>query len=197
MDELYKEGKFNKLGLSNYTAWEVAEVVTLCRERGWVLPSVYQAMYNVITRAIEKELVVACRRYGLDIVVYNPIAGGLFSGKIKSIDEMPKEGRFSDASSTGKNYRARYFSHAQFEALSVLEEAGQKAGLEVIEIALRWLVHHSKLKVMDGNDGVIIGVSSEEQLKQNLDLLEKGPLPEEVVRKCDEAWRKVGIDQPK
>ena len=45
---------------------------TLCRERGWVRPKIYQAMYNAITRMIEAELVVACRRYELSIVVYNP-----------------------------------------------------------------------------------------------------------------------------
>lgn len=72
VNEAYKEGKFKRLGLSNYTAFEVAEICTLCKERGWVKPSVYQGMYNAITRAIEEELFVACRKYGLDIVVYNP-----------------------------------------------------------------------------------------------------------------------------
>lgn len=64
-------------------------------------------MYNVITRNIEGELVPACQRYGLDIVVYNPIAGGLFSGKIKSQDMTPAEGRFSDNAAMGKMYRGR------------------------------------------------------------------------------------------
>ena len=73
MNKLYQEGKFTTLGLSNFTSYEVAEVATLCKERGWVRPRVYQAMYNAITRAIEKELVHACRRHGLDIVVYNPL----------------------------------------------------------------------------------------------------------------------------
>lgn len=64
-------------------------------------------MYNVITRNLETELIVACRRYGLDVVVYNPIAGGLFSGKIKSKDMTPAEGRFSDTAASGKMYRGR------------------------------------------------------------------------------------------
>lgn len=72
VDTLHKEGKFKALGLSNFSAMEVAECAVLCRERGWVRPTIYQAMYNCITRAIEKELVPACRRYGLDLVVYNP-----------------------------------------------------------------------------------------------------------------------------
>lgn len=49
VNQLHKEGKFVQLGLSNYTAFEVAEIVTLCNERGWVRPSIYQAMYNAIS----------------------------------------------------------------------------------------------------------------------------------------------------
>ncbi len=59
----------------------------------------------------------------------------------------------------------------------------------MLEIALRWCTHHSALKMQDGGtDGVIIGVSSLEQLKSNLGDLEKGPLPEEVLKALDEAW---------
>lgn len=49
VNKLHKEGKFVQLGLSNYTAFEVAEIVTLCTERGWVRPTIYQAMYNAIS----------------------------------------------------------------------------------------------------------------------------------------------------
>jgi aflatoxin B1 aldehyde reductase len=144
-------------------------------------------MYNAITRNIEPELFVACRRYGLDIVVYNPVAGGLFSGKVK-LNEVPKEGRFSDDAKSGSMYRARYFKNATFDALALIEPVVQKHNLTLIETALRWCVHHSGLRIKDGNDGIIIGVSSLEQLEGNLRDLEKGPLPDEVVKTLDEAW---------
>lgn len=152
-------------------------------------PTVYQGMYNVITRGIEAELFVACRRYGLDIVVYNPLAGGLFSGKIKSRDIVPDSGRFSGEGGQGANYRKRYFRDSTFRALQLVESAAEKHGLTLIETALRWTVHHSALRIKDGNDGIIIGVSSVAQLENNLDNLEKGPLPEEVVQALDEAWQ--------
>ncbi|KKY17073.1 putative aflatoxin b1-aldehyde [Diplodia seriata] len=172
VNKLHKQGKFVQLGLSNFTAFEVAEVVMTCKYNGWVRPTIYQAMYNAITRSIEAELIPACRRYGLDIVVYNPIAGGLFSGKYKS-SEVPTTGRFSDSvGRMGDMYRARYFKDATWEALP-----------------FRWLTHHSALSISDGgNDGVIIGVSSLEQLQQNLKEFEKGPLPDEVLKALDEAW---------
>ncbi|OQE14471.1 hypothetical protein PENSTE_c035G05615 [Penicillium steckii] len=188
VNELHKEGKFVQLGLSNFTAFEVAEVVTLCAERGWVRPTIFQAMYNAITRNIEVELVHACRRYGLDIVIYNPLAGGLFSGKYKSQD-IPQEGRFADSSSTGSNYRKRYFKDANFEALSIVEPVVAKHGLTLVETALRWVHHHSALKIDNGGrDGVLVGVSSFGQLETNLQDLQKGPLPEEVVEALDKAW---------
>lgn len=49
VNELYKQGKFKQLGLSNYTAFEVAEIVVTCKERGWVRPTVYQGRYNAIS----------------------------------------------------------------------------------------------------------------------------------------------------
>lgn len=188
VNNLHKAGKFDKLGVSNFTAFELAEIVMTCKYNGWVRPSIYQGMYNAITRNIEPELFVACRRYGLDIVVYNPLAGGLFSGKIKSKDIIPESGRYSSKASIGANYRSRYFRDSTFESLRIVEQAAEKAGLTLIEIALRWTVHHSALKVTDGNDGIIIGVSSVQQLENNLTDLEKGPLPEEVVKALDEAW---------
>lgn len=187
IDKMHKECKFVQLGLSNFTAFEVAEVVMTCKANNWVRPTVYQGMYNAITRSLETEVVPACRRYGIDLVVYNPLAGGLFSGKYKGTD-APQEGRFSDAAGTGNQYRTRYFKDATFDALRLIEPIVAKHNLTLIETALRWCVHHSKLKVTDGNDGIIIGVSSLQQLEGNLRDLEKGPLPEEVVKTLDEAW---------
>ena len=187
---MHKEGKFVQLGLSNFTAFEVAECATICRERGWVRPTIYQGMYNAITRSLETETMVACRRYGIDVVVYNPLAGGLFSGKIKSADIVPEDGRYSNTNARqGEMYRKRYFRDATFEALKLVEETAARHKLTLIEIALRWCVHHSALRIKDGGkDGIIIGVSSYEQLEGNLRDLQKGPLPEEVVKTLDEAW---------
>ena len=103
---------------------------------------------------------------------------------------MPKEGRYSDTNQKqGQMYRKRYFKDATFEALRLVENAAQKHNLTMLEIALRWCTHHSALKIQNGgHDGVIIGVSSLSQLESNLKDLEKGPLPEDVLKALDEAW---------
>ena len=201
LNTAHQAGKFVQLGLSNFTAAEVAEVVLTCKYNGWVRPTVYQGMYNAITRGLEAELVPACRRYGLDIVVYNPLAGGLFSGKIKSADMegAVEGGRFDGSTRLGVMYRGRYFRDSTFDALRVVEEAVEKhEGLTMIETALRWMVHHSKLRIGEGrgNDGIIIGISSFALLDGNLDAIEKGPLPDDVVEALDRAWRIAKADAP-
>src|ERR1700731_3535069 len=109
--------------------------------------AIFYSMYNAITRSIEAELIPACRRYGLDIVIYNPLAGGLFSGKYKTTD-IPTTGRYSDSvGHMGNLYRKRYFKDSTFKALQIVEPAVEAAGLTMIETALRWCIHHSALKV--------------------------------------------------
>lgn len=89
----------------------------------------------------------------------------------------------------GNMYRARYFKDATFEALRIIQPVVEKHDLTMLEVAMRWCVHHSKLQIKNGGrDGIIIGVSSLAQLEQNLKDLEKGPLPEEVLKALDEAW---------
>ncbi|KAF8758302.1 Aldo kereductase [Rhizoctonia solani] len=99
VDKMHKEGLFEIFGLSNYASWEVAEIVGICKTKGYVQPKIYQAMYNAVTRAIEPELVPCLRKFGMRLVVYNPLAGGFFAGKLSRADDVPQEGRFktSDA----------------------------------------------------------------------------------------------------
>ena len=190
-NELYEAGKFNRLGLSNYAAWEVAHICTIAEENNWVRPSVYQAMYNALTRAIEEELVPCCQKFGLNIIAYNPLAGGVLSGKYKSKKDAPQDGRFSNVDPiVGQMYRDRFFRDGNFEALRLLEPLAQKHDLTLPEIAFRWSVHHSKLKIANGGgDGLVIGISSLKQLQANLIDLEKGPLPDDVVKALDECWK--------
>jgi aflatoxin B1 aldehyde reductase len=96
-------------------------------------------------------------------------------------------------------YRARYFQDSTFNALQLIEPVVQKHNLTLLETALRWVVHHSKLNVFakdGGNDGIIIGVSSLKQLEGNIADLEKGPLPEEVLKVLDQAWDSIKYQGP-
>ncbi|TFK54931.1 Aldo/keto reductase [Heliocybe sulcata] len=189
VNKMHQEGLFETFGLSNFASWEVAEIVGICKANGWVQPKIYQAMYNAITRAMEPELVPCCRKYGIRIVIYNPLAGGFFAGKIPaSSADAPKGGRFDPSSRMGEMYRARYFREGYFKAMDILKPVAEKHSLRLTEIALRWCQHHS---VLTPEDGIILGASSAEQLDMNCADSEKGPLPDDVLQALDEAWSTV------
>ncbi|KIY69966.1 Aldo/keto reductase [Cylindrobasidium torrendii FP15055 ss-10] len=189
MNSLHEEGLFETFGLSNFAAWEVAEVVGICKANNWVQPKIYQVMYNAITRDMETELLPCCRKFGLRIVSYNPLAGGLFAGKVLTVDAATEDGgRYDSKSRTGQMYRARYLNEGYMKAIQLVKDVADKHGLRLTEVALRWCQHHSKLTP---EDGVILGASSVKQLKDNVDDSAKGPLPEDIVAALDEAERIV------
>ncbi|KAK7031734.1 Aldo/keto reductase [Favolaschia claudopus] len=191
VDELYREGHFKRFGISNYMAWEVAEIVGICKQHGYIQPCAYQGIYNAIHRNVEPELFPALRKFGIAFYEFNPLAGGFFTDRYKTMEETVEKGsRFDPDVRQGKNYRERYWKPAYFEALAEIRTVATAHGLTMPEVALRWISHHSLLRREHG-DAVLIGASSLEHIEQNLVDLEKGPLPDEVVAALDDAWEKV------
>uniref|UniRef100_A0A8D0E0A8 Aldo-keto reductase family 7 like/pseudo n=1 Tax=Salvator merianae TaxID=96440 RepID=A0A8D0E0A8_SALMN len=200
-DELHKEGKFKELGLSNYASWEVAEIYVTCRNNNWILPTVYQGMYNATTRQVETELLPCLRRFGIRFYAYNPLAGGLLTGKYKYEDKESSHhpaGRFF-GNDWAQVYRDRYWKKHHFEGVALVEkslrEAYGSSPPTLTSAALRWMYHHSKLQGEHG-DAVILGMSTMEQLQQNLQASEEGPLQPEVVEAFEKAWQLTAHDCP-
>jgi len=191
VNDLYKEGYFKRFGISNYAAWEVAEIVGICKANGYIQPIAYQGIYNAIHRSVEPELLPCLRKFGISFYEFNPLAGGFFAGRYASLNDAPEEGsRFDPNKRQGQNYRNRYWKEPYFKAISSIKAVSDKYDLTLTEVALRWISHHSLLRREYG-DAVLIGASSLSHIKQNLVDLEKGPLPEEVIKALDEAWFEV------
>lgn len=188
---LYEQGKFKELGLSNYPAWMVVDICHMCNERGWLAPTVYQGMYNGLSRKIEAELFPALRKMKLKFYAFNPLAGGLLTGKYASFKEVPSPGRFASLAS----YRERYWKESYFEAVNHLTECCREAKIKPVEAAFRWLMHHSLLDASAG-DGIIVGASSMVQFEQNLDAIKQGMLPEQLLAAFDAAWQVAKPDSP-
>lgn len=161
VNDLFKEGKFQRLGLSNYMAWEVAQICEMCKANGWKLPDVYQGVYNALHRSVEPELFPCLRQYGIAFYNYNPLAGGYLTSRYSRDDkdnEIESGSRFDPNKWQGKMYRGRYWNDQYFDALDVLRPVAKSHGLTEAECALRWMTHHSLLKRECG-DAVIIGAS--------------------------------------
>ncbi|KAK9236968.1 NADP-dependent oxidoreductase domain-containing protein [Lipomyces kononenkoae] len=193
VNDLYKEGYFDRFGVSNYMAWEVAYINEMCIQNGWIRPSVYQGIYNSIHRSIEAELLPCLRHYGMAFYAFNPLAGGYLTSRYRREQDgssLEQGSRFDPQTTQGKSYRARYWNDTTFDALEIIRSVSQKYELTEAECALRWMMHHSKLRRELG-DAVIIGASSTKHLQENLIDLEKGPLPDEILEALDHAWTKT------
>jgi aflatoxin B1 aldehyde reductase len=191
--ELHDEGLFEEFGVSNFSAWQVAEASEIAARRGWIRPSVYQGMYNAITRAVEPELFKCLDNYGIRFHAYNPLAGGAFSKNFGASGAVAAGSRFDSSHAQGKLYRDRYWNDAYLDALAEIHRSCEGHGLDAVSVALRWLIHHSQLNA-ERNDGVIIGASSLEHLRHNLTAVTEGPLPTDVRIAIDDAALKA---QPK
>lgn len=186
--ELQTEGLFRVWGVSNYTAWETVDIWHTCKANGWQTPSVYQGMYNAITRDVEPELLPALKKLGMSFYAYNPLAGGVLSGKHK-FDAPPEGGRFSGATLWGAIYRHRYWHKAIFDAIDQLKATCEKHEIDLVSASIRWMRHHSQLTEAMG-DAVIICGSTMAQVKANTDACrDETPLPQELVEGFDAAWK--------
>ena len=181
--EAFQQGKFKSFGLSNFAAWQVAEVVEKCRQNGWMIPTVYQGMYNALTRDVEKELFACLRHYDISFYAYNPLAGGLLTGKYPAIDKIPDAGRFVKR----YNYQDRYWKPDYFNVLQQLATKSAEFGLKPVEVAMSWLVQHSMLDATRG-DAIILGASRIEQLDENLQAMSAASIDQSILDVLDTGW---------
>lgn len=189
--DLHEQGKFKELGLSNFPAWMVADVWHICDKHGWVKPTIYQGIYNPLTRKAETELNACLDHYGMRFYAFNPMAGGLLTGRYGKFEDAPTDGRFTHR----PNYQGRYWKKSYFDAVEIIKSAAEKHGITSIEATYRWLAYHSMLNG-DRGDGILIGASKMSHLKQNMESVEKGPLPDDVLAAFEEAWNISKKDSP-
>lgn len=176
--QLVDEGKIGALGVSNYAAWQIAEINHLADQVGAPRPVVAQQVYNLLARRIEDEYAEFAAVTGLITMVYNPLGGGLLTGR-HSFDADPAEGRFGD-SRLAAMYKQRYWNTTVFDALSQLAVLADKAGLPMTELALRWLVS----KPVAGP--LLLGGSKVSHLENNIAAINAGPLDADLVAECDD-----------
>ena len=189
--DLHSLGKVKEFGLSNFPAWKIVEIYYLCKANGWPVPSVYQGLYNGLSRTVESELFPALRRLGMRFYAFNPLAGGLLSGKYSNFNEEPPEGRFT----LRPNYQGRYWKKSFFDGLNILDEKCRDFNIPIAEAAYRWLAHHSELDASQG-DGIIIGASKTKQVEQNIKAVTKGELPKSILEAFETAWLEAKPDCP-
>lgn len=173
-------GKVRYVGMSNYAAWQIAEARCVAGDRGWPPVHVAQPLYNLLARRLEDEYEAFSDRYAIHNIVYNPLAGGLLSGKHAG-SRRPEQGtRF--AAELGPMYRDRYWNRAQLAAVEALNTVAADAGLTLVELAFRWLLGRPLV------GSILIGASRIEQLQANLGAAAGPALSPDVLQACDDVW---------
>lgn len=180
MDELVKEGKVRHVAQSNYSGWQACRMLWLGEKNGYQPPRISQPMYNLLARGIEQEYLPMCKELDVATVVYNPLAGGMLTGKHSP--EAPIRGSRFDKN---QMYLDRYWHPDDFNAVGAVREIALGAGRSMVSLALNWLLHHTAIQC------VILGASRIEQLEENLAAAQEGPLDPETLAALDKVWARL------
>lgn len=180
MDQLRRQGKIRYIASSNYSGWQVAQMFSISQRQGYQPPRLSQPMYNLLARGIEQEYLPMCKEFGVSTVVYNPLAGGLLTGKQRR--ETPVVGSRFDGN---QMYLDRYWHPAYFDAVDRLKTVAAEAGRSMVSLSLNWLLHHTAA------DCVILGASHLDQLKNNIREMEDGALQQTTVEACNQVWQNL------
>jgi len=191
LDTVVKSGKARYVGVSNWMAHRVAQALGRSELKGLARIDSLQPRYNLLFRTFERDLLPLCEEEGIAVIPYNPIAGGLLSGKHDRTAAPPEGGRFQ-LGNAGARYQERYWHEAEFDTVDALKGLSNEAGMSMATMAVSWVMANPAITAP------IVGASRPEQLKDSLDAAERGPMPEDLKAKLDEmthVWRAVDAER--
>jgi aryl-alcohol dehydrogenase-like predicted oxidoreductase len=162
MDTIVRSGRARYIGVSNFLAYRLAKA--LGRQDTLALTRFVSAQprYNLLFREVERELFPLVQEEGLAVIPYNPLAGGLLTGKYNHGD-TPETGRFSaELGGFGQTYRARYWHELEFETVAGVQEIAKWDGTPITTLSVAWLLANPAVT------SVILGASRGAQLTDTL-----------------------------
>ncbi len=167
MEQLYREGKILYVGSSNFAGWHIAQAQEIARQRNFMGLVSEQSLYNLTARMVELEVIPACQAYGIGLIPYSPLAGGLLGGVLNGVSE----GR-----------RASPWIQQRVEQmrnkLERWENLCRKLGESPANVAIAWLLHQPAVTAP------IIGPRTVQQLEEVMRALEI-KLDAEVLKELD------------
>ena len=153
--DLIRAGKVRYIGCSNYTPGQFAEALVTARATGLPQYVSIQPYYNILSRRFERENPALCRKYGVAVIPYSPLAGGFLSGKYRKGKPVPDSRRAGGL----KGFMS---DEKSWNVIGTLERMGKKRGKTILQMALAWLLAHEWMTAP------IVGASTPEQLGNSL-----------------------------
>ncbi len=157
LDEVVRAGKVRYIGCSNFLAYRLARAIGRSEVQGWARFDSVQPRYNLLFREFERELFPLCLDEGIAVIPYNPIAGGMLSGK-HDRTKAPDEGTRFALGNAAKTYQDRYWHDNVFDTVDELVKIASDAGIPLPTLAVAWTLRHPAITAP------IVGASRPEQL---------------------------------
>ena len=181
LDDVVRAGKARYVGCSNFAAYQVARALGRSEALGAVRFDSVQPRYNLLFRQIERELLPLCREEGLGVIPYNPLAGGLLSGKHRR-ESGPTAGTRFTLGTAAERYQDRYWHAREFDTVEVLRPLADEAGMPLARLAVAWMLAEPAITAP------IVGASRPDQLDDLLSAPEK-PIDALLKSRLDEITR--------
>ncbi|HEX8958351.1 MAG TPA: aldo/keto reductase [Solirubrobacterales bacterium] len=189
LDAVVTSGKARYVGVSNWPAYKLARAVGRAELKGWAGIASVQPRYNLIFRTFERDLLPLAREEGIGVIPYNPLAGGMLTGKHER--GAPPEGTRFTLGTAGARYQERYWHEREFETVDALKVVAGDAGVPMATMAVGWVLANPAITAP------IVGASKPEQLADSLAAADK-PLPADLKAKLDDLtaeWRALDADR--
>jgi len=178
LDDLVHQGKVRYLGCSNFLTYQLVRAVGRTETLRLARLDCVQPRYNLLFRQIEREMLPYCGEEGIGVIPYNPIAGGLLSGKHSPANPPPESTRFT-LGTAGKMYQDRYWHDREFDTVEALRGLADEAGVSLVTLSVAWVLANQAITAP------IIGASRPEQLGPSLAAAEF-TIDDDLKRRLDE-----------
>lgn len=178
LEDVVRSGRARYVGVSNWLAFRLARAIGKQEAAGYARFDSVQPRYNLLFREFERELFPLCEEEGIGVIPYNPLAGGLLTGK-HSQASGPLEGTRFTLGNAAQNYQSRYWHDREFDTVEAIKGVSKDSGIPMVQMALRWVLAHPAITAP------IIGASRPEQLDDSLAAVEAA-LPADVKTRLDE-----------
>jgi len=161
LDDLVHQGKVRYTGCSNFLTYQLVRAIGRSETLGLARLDSVQPRYNLLFRQIEREMLPFCAEEGVGVIPYNPIAGGLLSGKHSRSGPPPEGSRFT-LGTAGGMYQQRYWHDREFGTVDELGQLAKQAGVPLVTLANAWVLANPAITAP------IIGASRPDQLDESL-----------------------------
>jgi aryl-alcohol dehydrogenase (NADP+) len=190
LDDLVHQGKVRYTGCSNFLTYQLVRAIGRSETLGLARFDSVQPRYNLLFRQIEREMLPFCAEEGVGVIPYNPIAGGLLSGKHTRTAPPPEGSRFTLGTAAGA-YQDRYWHDREFDTVEALSQLADKAGVGLVTLSVAWVLANQAVTAP------IIGASRPDQLDASLAAV-GFDLDDDLKRQLDEVTREYRMgDAPR